>query len=224
MARRKGLFLPVSRLGTTTTNEGSGFVVHHLNEATPNPPLSRGKQLHLPVWDETSSSSSTSSNTLNKKSPDQDNSSMAQEQRLKALTKHTSSSSSVSVPICHGKQLIKLKPPPIAWAATSAQNKPPPVAWAATSAQNKHDDDLATTSSSSVHSGTQAFELLIKNDDLYFNMKQAAITNFPENNETQPTAQQIHNCNMGGNTGEDVTMEIHQSIEHQPIETNPAEC
>ena len=74
----------------------------------------------------------------------------------------------------------------------------------------QHDDDLATTSSSSVHSGTQAFELLIEDDDLYFNMKQPATTNFPENNETQPTAQHIYNCSMGGNTSEDVTMEIHQ--------------
>ena len=53
-----------SELGTTTTNGGSGFVVCHLNEASPDPPPSRGKQLHLPVWDETSSSSSTSSNTF----------------------------------------------------------------------------------------------------------------------------------------------------------------
>ena len=157
---------------------------------------------------------------------------MAQEQTLGALTKYTSSSSSVSVPIHHGRQLIKLKPPPVAWSATSAQSKPPPVAWSATSAQNKpppfarvatsaqdkHDDDLSTTSSSSVHSGTQAFELLIEDDDLYFNMKQSEVTNFPENNKTQPIAQHIFNCNMGDNTGEDVTTEIHQPIEHEPIE------
>ena len=49
------------------------------------------------------------------------------------------------------------------------------------------------------------------------NMKQPANTNFPENNETQSTAQHIFNCNIGGTTGEDVTMEVHQPIEHQPI-------
>ena len=140
---------------------------------------------------------------------------MTQEQTLEALTKYTSSSSSVSVHKHSGKQLIKLKPPPVAqsetsaqnksppvaWAATSAQNKPSPVAWEATSAQNKCDDDLSTTSSSSVHSGTHAFELLIEDDDLYFNIKQPAITNIPENNQTQPTAPHIFNCNMDGNTG-----------------------
>ena len=47
-------------------------------------------------------------------------------------------------------------------------------------------------------------------------MKQPANTNFPENNETQSTAQHIFNCNIGGTTGEDVTMEVHQPIEHQP--------
>ena len=48
---------------------------------------------------------------------------MVQQQPLEALTKDTSSSSSVLVPICHGKQLIKLNPPPVAQSATSAQNK-----------------------------------------------------------------------------------------------------
>ena len=95
--------------------------------------------------------------------------------------------------------------------------QPPHVAQAATLAQNKYDDDLSTTSSSSVHSGTQAFELLLEDDDLSFNKKQPAITNIPEN-KTQPTAQHIFNCNMGSNTGEDVTTEIHQPIEHEPIE------
>ena len=33
-----------SEHGRITTNEGSGFVVHHLYEASPNPPASRGKQ------------------------------------------------------------------------------------------------------------------------------------------------------------------------------------
>ena len=154
---------------------------------------------------------------LDKKPPVKDNSSIAQEQTLEALTKDTSSSSSVSVPICHGKQLIKLKPPPVAHSATSSQNKLLPVAQAATSAQNKHDDDLSTTSSSSIHSGTQALQLLIEDDDLYFNVKQPAITNISEN-KTQPTALHIFNCNMGSNTAEDVTTEIDQSIEHQLVQ------
>ena len=124
----------------------------------------------------------------------------AQEQTLETLTKHKSSSSSLSVPVCHGKQLIKLKPPPVAQAETLVQNK--------------HDGDLSTTLSPSVHSGTQAFELPIEDDDLYFNMKQPAITNFPESNETQPTAQHIFNCNTGGTTGEDMTTEEHQPIQH----------
>ena len=50
-----------SELGTTATNDGPGFIVCDLNQALPNPPPSRGKQLCLPVWDETSSSSLTSS-------------------------------------------------------------------------------------------------------------------------------------------------------------------
>ena len=154
---------------------------------------------------------------MDKNPPANDNSSIAQEQTLKALTKDTSSSSSVSAPVCHGKQLIKLKPPPVAWSATSSQNKPHHVAWAATSASNKHDDDLSTTTSSSIHSGTQAFELLIEDNDLYFNVKQPANTNFPEN-KTQPIAQHILNCNMGSNTAEDVTGEIHQSIEPQLVQ------
>ena len=83
---------------------------------------------------------------------------------------------------------------------TTHKLKPPPVAWATTLVQNKHDDDSSTTFSSSVHSGTQAFELLIEDDDLYFYMKQPEITNFSENNETQPTAQHIFNCNIGGMT------------------------
>ena len=94
-----------SELGTSITNDGSGFVGHDLNEASPNPPPSRGKQLHLPEWDETSSSSSTSSNLFDKKPPAKDNLSMTQEQTQETLTKHTSSSSSVSVPLCCGKQL-----------------------------------------------------------------------------------------------------------------------
>ena len=48
-----------SEFGTTTTNHGPGFIVCDLNQASPNPPPTRGKQLHLPVWDETSSSSLT---------------------------------------------------------------------------------------------------------------------------------------------------------------------
>ena len=64
----------------------------------------------------------------------------------------------------------------------------------------------------------QAFELLLEDDDLCFNMKQPAITDFPENNKTQPTAQHIFNYNIGGTTGEDVTTEVHQPSEHQPIE------
>ena len=62
----------------------------------------------------------------------------------------------------------------------------------------------------------QAFELLIEDDDLCFYMKQPASTDFLENKETQPTEQHIFNCNIGGMTGEDVTMEVHQPIEHQP--------
>ena len=69
-----------SEFGRTPTNEGSGFVVH--NEASPNPPPSRGKQLCLPVWDETSSSYSRSSNIFDKKQPVKDNSSIAQEQTM----------------------------------------------------------------------------------------------------------------------------------------------
>ena len=65
------------------------------------------------------------------------------------------------------------------------------------------------TLSSSVHLGIQAFELLIEDDDLYFNMKQPTITNFPENNETQPTEQHIINCNIGVTPDEDLTMEVH---------------
>ena len=49
-------------------------------------------------------------------------------------------------------------------------------------------------------------------------MKQPAITDFPGNNNMQPTAQHIFNCHIGGTTGEDVTMEAHQPSEHQPIE------
>ena len=192
-----------SELGTTTTNDGPGFIVCDLNQASPNPLPSRGKQLHLPVWDETSSSSLTSSNLFDKKQPAKDNLSMAQEQTVLSLTKHTSSSSSLSVPTCCGK-LIKLKPPPDAQAEALVRKK--------------HDDDLSTTTSSSVHSGMQAFELLIEDDDLYFNMKQPANTNFPENNKTQSIAQHIFNCNIGGTTDEDVTMEVHQPIEYHPIE------
>ena len=91
-----------------------------------------------------------------------------------------------------------------------------PLARETTSTQNKHDDDLCTTSSSIFHSGTQAFEFT-EDDDLYFNMKQPATTNFPEN-KTQPTAQHIFNCNMGHTTVEDVTATICQSIEHQPVQ------
>ena len=173
-----------SELGTTTTNHGS--VVHDLNQASPKPPPTRGKQLCQPVSNETSSLSSTSSNLFDKKPPAKDN------------------SSSLSVPICHGQQLIKLKPPPVAQAESVVKKK--------------HDDGPSTTTSSSVHSGMQAFELLIEDDDLYFNMKQPAITDFPENIETKPTAQHIFICNIGGTTGEDVTMEVHQPIKHQPIE------
>ena len=122
----KHIHIHGSELGTTTTNEGSGLVVCHLNEASPN----------SPVWDEMTLSSSTS-NTFDKKLPAKDNLSMAQEQTVEAVTKYISSSSSLLVPIHYGKQLIKPKPPPVAWSATSAQNKPPPVAQAATSAQNK---------------------------------------------------------------------------------------
>ena len=66
-----------SELGTTTTNDGSGFIVCDLNQASPNPPPSRGKKLCLPVWDETSLSSSTSSNLFEKKLPAKDNLSTA---------------------------------------------------------------------------------------------------------------------------------------------------
>ena len=68
-------------LGRTTTNDSSGFVVHHINEASPNPPHSSGKQLHLPVWDEmsSSSSSSASSNILDKNPSVKNDSSKAQE-------------------------------------------------------------------------------------------------------------------------------------------------
>ena len=68
-------------LGRTTTNDSSGVVVHHINEASPNPPPSTGKQSHQPVWDEmsSSSSSSASSNILDKKPSAEDNSSKAQE-------------------------------------------------------------------------------------------------------------------------------------------------
>ena len=47
--------------------------------------------------------------------------SMAQEQTLESLTKQASSLSSLSLPICHGKQLIKLKPPPVAQAETEVR-------------------------------------------------------------------------------------------------------
>ena len=43
------IYVNGSELGTTTTNDGSGYVVCDLNQASPNPPPSRGKQLHLPV-------------------------------------------------------------------------------------------------------------------------------------------------------------------------------
>ena len=49
-------------------------------------------------------------------------------------------------------------------------------------------------------------------------MKQPAITNFLDNNETQTTAQHIFNCNVGDTAGDDVTMGEHQPIEYQPIE------
>ena len=118
-----------SELGTSSTNDGPGFIVCDLNQASPNLPPSRGKQLHLPVWDETSSSSSTSSNSFDKKPPVKDNLSMTQEQTLESLTKHTSSSLLLSVPIHHGKQLIKPKPPHVVQAETLVRKK--------------HDDDLS---------------------------------------------------------------------------------
>ena len=69
-----------------------------------------------------------------------------------------------------------------------------------------------------MHSGIQAFELLMEDDELYFNKEKAAMTNLSENTDIQPTTQHILNCNTGGTTCEDVTTEIHQPIEHQPIE------
>ena len=85
------------------------------------------------------------------------------------------------------KATHQTKPPPVAQSATSSQNKLPHVAQTATSAQNKHDDDLSTTSSSSIHSGMQAFELLVEDDDLYFNMKQPATFQRTKHNQLHNT-------------------------------------
>ena len=105
----------------------------------------------------------------------------------------------MSLPLCHAKQLIKLKPPPVAQAEHFVRKK--------------DDADSSTTSSSSIQLGTQAFELIIEDDGLYFNMKQPAITDFPEKKEKQQPAQHICHCNIGGIASKDVTTEVHHPIE-----------
>ena len=103
-----------SEFGTTMTTSGHGFIIHALNQVSPNQPSTRGKQLCLPYNDETSSSSSTLSKLYDEKPPDK--LSVAQEQTLQRQTKNTSSASSLSFPLSSGKQLIKPKPPPVAQA------------------------------------------------------------------------------------------------------------
>ena len=127
---------------------------------------------------------------------------MAQEQTLQSKTKNASSSSSLSLPLCCGKQLIKLKPPLVAQAENIVK---------------KDDGDSSTALSSSVHSGTQALQFLIEDDHLYFNMKQPAITDFTDKKEKQQIAQHICHCNIGGITCDEVTMEVHHPIEQLQV-------
>ena len=60
-------------------------------------------------------------------------------------------------------------------------------------------------------------ELLIEDDELYFNMKQPAITDSTDKKETQHMAQHIFHCNISGITHEEVTIEVHHPIEQQQL-------
>ena len=58
--------------------------------------------------------------------------------------------------------------------------KPPPVAQAQISFPMKHNKSSSSVSSSSLHSGTQAFEFLLSDDGSYHHMKPPAATHFTE--------------------------------------------
>ena len=65
-------FVKGSEFGTTITTSGCGFILCDLNQVSPSPPPTRGKQLCLPDDDETSLLSLTSSNLFDKKPPAKD--------------------------------------------------------------------------------------------------------------------------------------------------------